>query len=294
MLQLLDNEITKLIEVSQQHACCVQVYSSTKEGIASGTVLDNGYILTNQHVVESANNVDILYNNQVYSAEKLGEDKLTDLALLKIDYEKPAPSFVWLTNLKLGQLVIAIGNPLGFQSSVSIGIISGMNRDIPNRFGRLMNNMIQCTTSINPGNSGGPLLNINGDIVGITTASIIGTEGMHFAIPSNTATWVGSEIATYGEVVRGFLGIAGRTVICLIDDKVQKVFQIDSVAPGSPATKILESGDKVFNINSSPISFLEDIHKALGRESIGQEVPILFLREGKACLRHIIPEKLEI
>ena len=184
------------------------------EGTASGVVIaPDGYILTNSHVVSQSDAVTIeLGDGTTHTASIVGEDPATDLAVIRVNASAlPYASFGDSTTLRVGQFVIAIGNPLGFQSTVSTGVVSALGRALREHDGRLIENIIQHTAPLNPGNSGGPLVDSHGEVVGMNTAIIAMTQGIGFSVPSSTANRVISQLIAYGRVRRGYLGVVGTT-----------------------------------------------------------------------------------
>src|SRR6478609_3014143 len=185
-------------------------------GVGSGVIIaPDGLVLTNSHVVEGAKEVRVQdAEGRVMDARALGIDPDTDLALLRVGSARDLPSAVLgdSKKLKRGQLVVAIGNPLGFESTVTAGVISALGRSLRSRTGRLIEDVIQTDAALNPGNSGGPLVSSRGEVVGINTAVIMGAQGICFAVASNTASHVVSEIVRHGRVRRAFIGVAGQTV----------------------------------------------------------------------------------
>lgn len=258
------------------------------EGTASGVIIaQDGYVATNSHVVEGAVDIEIsLADGTEYTAELIGKDPATDLALLRV-LGSGLP-FAYLGDsdkLKTGQLVIAIGNPLGFQSTVTAGVVSALGRSLRSRNGRLIENVIQTDAALNPGNSGGPLVDSRGLIVGINTAIIQSAQGICFAIPVNTLRWVVSSLLREGKVVRGYLGIAGQTVPLPV--KVVRYFNLDhesavlvmGVTPDSPASQAgLNQGDIIISLDSHPLSGVDDVHRLLTRDAIGKNMPVVILR----------------
>jgi S1-C subfamily serine protease len=187
--------------------------------------------------------------------------------------------------LRVGQLVIAIGNPFGFQSTVTAGVVSALGRTLRSQSGRVIENIIQTDAALNPGNSGGPLVDSQGLVVGINTAIIQFAQGICFAIPINTMRWVVSSLIKEGKVTRGYLGISGQTVPLPV--RVVRHFQLSTdtgvyvmdVTPNSPAQVAgLRDGDVIIAINEEPIASINDIHHRLNKESIGRRFEVVLLR----------------
>ncbi len=259
------------------------------EGSASGAIIaPDGYIVTNHHVVEAADALEVsLPDGSTYSAEPIGQDPATDLALLRISGSGlPIALMGDSDNLRVGQLAIAIGNPLGFQSTVTTGVISALGRSLRSRSGRLIENIIQTDAALNPGNSGGPLVDSRGLVIGINTAIIQFAQGICFAVPVNTMRWVVSLLFKEGKVTRGYLGIAGQNVPLPV--RIVRYFQlhndtavqITDVVPNSPAYSAgLKPGDVIISLNHIPISGIDEIHRNLTKDIIDKQLEIVLLRD---------------
>jgi S1-C subfamily serine protease len=264
------------------------------EGTASGVIIaPDGYIVTNSHVVEGASNIGVsLPDGTEFTAEMVGKDPATDLALLRIPGSGlPSAHLGDSDKLRVGQLVIAIGNPLGFQSTVTTGVVSALGRSLRSRSGRLIENIIQTDAALNPGNSGGPLVDSHGLVAGINTAIIQFAQGICFAIPVNTLRWVVNLLIREGKVVRGYLGIAGQTVPLPV--KVARYFnlqyesavQVMGVSPNSPAIQAgLLQGDIILSLNQQQVSGVDDIHRLLTRDIIGKGMQWYFCGTGPTAL----------
>ena len=270
-----------------------------KGGAGSGIIIaPDGYILTNSHVIHNATKIDVgLSDGRNYEAILIGEDSATDLALIRIN----APNLPYATigdsdELRVGQLAIAIGNPLGFQSTVSTGVISAVGRHWRNEDGRLIENIIQHTAPLNPGNSGGPLVDSHGRVIGINMAIIMMTQGLCFSIPANTAKWVVSQILQHGRVRRGYLGIAGRTR--LLDNRIVRFYNLPSdnaveamvVESNGPAHRAgLKEGDFIFAINEHIVKSVDDLHYFLAQWPIGSEAMLKVIRGFDQMRLSIVP-----
>ena len=260
-------------------------------GVGSGVVIaPDGLVLTNCHVVEGAKEVRLQdAEGRVMEARKLGEDPDTDLALLRAGSVRDLP-FAPLGNskgLRRGQLVVAIGNPLGFESTVTAGVISALGRSLRSRNGRLIEDVIQTDAALNPGNSGGPLVSSRGEVIGINTAVIMGAQGICFAVASNTAQFVLSELIKHGRVRRGYIGVSGQTAA--VPRRHARNADIDNLAgamvtalePKGPAALAgLMSLDIIVRADGQAVTGVDDLVRILNAERIGKPIVIDALRRG--------------
>jgi S1-C subfamily serine protease len=264
-------------------------HSRELEGTGSGVfITPDGYCITNNHVVEEANVFTVTTSDgSTYSADLIGNDTATDLALLKVQASGlHIASLGDSDRLQVGQLVVAIGNPLGFQNTVTAGVVSALGRSLRSRNGRLIENIIQTDAALNPGNSGGPLVDSRGLVIGINTAIIPNAQGICFAVPINTLRWVLTSILRDGRVIRAFLGIAGQNIPLPV--RVVRHFQlanetgvqIINVISNSPAgISGLREGDVIVSMNEKPITGVDDIHRSLTKEDIGMTIRLVVLRD---------------
>src|SRR6266700_2552983 len=257
-------------------------------GNGSGFIITpDGCILTNSHVVHAANSITVnLPDRRQYPAQLTGDAPDTDLAVIRID--APQLTHVRLADsesLRVGQLVIAIGNPLGFQASVTAGVISALGRSMHAQSGRLIDNIIQTDAALNPGNSGGPLVNSAGEVVGVNTAMIRPAQGICFAIGSNTAKLVAGWLIRDGRIRHGYIGVAGqnvpihRRVVRFYGLPLETGVLVVSVEKDSPAEKTgLREGDVIIAFNAKPIGSIHELHKMLMGEQIGVQSEIAIVR----------------
>jgi S1-C subfamily serine protease len=268
-------------------------------GAGSGVVFTpDGYILTNDHVVHNAKILRArLSDGESVSASVVGTDPATDLAVIRAEASKlPYATLGDSTSLRVGQLVIAIGNPFGFQSTVSTGVASALSRALRSRDGRLIENIIQHTAPLNPGNSGGPLVNSRGAVIGINTAIISIAQGIGFAIPSNTAKWVLSQLLTHGRVRRGYLGIAARQrtldrkIVRVLGLRVDHAVEVHSVEPEGPSAKAdVKVGDWIIGFNDQDVASVDDLHRILAEWPVGTDVTLHLVRGTKRIEASIRP-----
>jgi len=258
----------------------------------------DGFLLTNSHVVANATSVRATLNDGgAYVAHLVGNDPDTDLAVLKIDHS--APGFAVLgdsSSLRAGQLVIAIGNPLGFQTTVTAGVVSALGRTMRSQSGRLIDGVVQTDAALNPGNSGGPLVTSRGDVIGVNTAIISGAQGICFAIPSRTAEFVASRLMRDGRVRRAYLGIAGQTIRFTRRQAdryhlaAPGAVLITSVEPDSPAASAgLALRDLLVGVGSAAITSVDDLHRVLAEEAIDAPIELVFFRGGVRQQRTVTP-----
>merc|ERR1719316_820256 len=245
-------------------------------GQGSGFIFSqDGYIVTNDHVLgDGGAAVSVsLTDDTTLPAEVIGRDPPTDVGVLRIPATGRSLPSVPLGDsgsLRVGQLVVAIGNPLGYASSVSAGVVSAVGRSLRSQSGRLVDNVIQTDTAINPGNSGGPLVSSTGEAMGMNTAIIAGSQGIAFAVPSNTIAWVVSQILQQGHVKRGYFGIYGgaRAVQRSLQQEwglsLHTVVQVAGLDPEGPATKAgIKAGDLLVAADGQPIGSMDDLYRVL-------------------------------
>lgn len=260
-------------------------------GVGSGVVIaPDGLVLTNSHVVEGAKEVRLLdAEGRVMEARRLGEDPDTDLALLRAGSARNLVSAELGDSKKLrrGQLVVAIGNPLGFESTVTAGVISALGRSLRAGSGRLIEDVIQTDAALNPGNSGGPLVSSRGQVIGINTAIIKGAQGICFAVASNTAQFVLGELIQHGRVRRGYIGISAQTMPVprrhahLAALEQGSGAMIIGLEPDGPAAAAgLQTLDIIVRADGQPVTGVDDLIRLFNHERIGRAIAIDVLRRG--------------
>ena len=260
-------------------------------GAGSGVLFTpDGYLLTNAHVVRGAKRVGVsLTDGSTLEASVVGADEPTDLAVIAVDGSRlPYAELGSSAKLRVGQLVVAIGNPLGFGSTVSAGVVSALGRTMRATSGRLMEGIIQSDVALNPGNSGGPLVDSPGRVIGINTAMILGAQGLSFSVPIDTAKWVLGQLMTTGHVRRGYLGIAGQNRplargtarrLGLAEDAGVEVMRVERGGPAAEAGVV--AGDVIVAADGEPVRSVDDLHRLLGRWPLAGALPLRILRAGE-------------
>jgi S1-C subfamily serine protease len=268
------------------------------EGAGSGVILAaDGYILTNSHVVHGATGLEVsLVDGRRVAARFVGDDPATDLAIIRVDAPALVPARIGESaRLRVGQLVIAIGNPFGFQSTVSAGVVSALGRSLRSVTGRLIDNIIQTDVALNPGNSGGPLVDSRGFVVGINTAVFAMAQGISFAVPIDTAVSVIPQLLTHGRVRRPYLGFGGQSrpldarrarSLGLANGRAVEVMNVE---PGTPAAGTLLVGDLVAEIAGLAVESVDDVHRELVRRPIGEPLALTVVRGGDRLELRVVP-----
>jgi len=269
-------------------------------GTGSGVIVaPDGLVLTNSHVVDGAARVNVsTVDGRSLTAQVVGNDPDTDLALVRIDAPVTLPAAP-LGNSKLlrrGQLVIAIGNPLGFESTVTTGVVSALGRSLRARSGRLIDDVIQTDAALNPGNSGGPLVSSRGEVVGVNTAVIMGAQGICFAVAANTASFVLGELVRHGRVRRAYIGIAAQQFTLSRRRQLaaalaqESAVMVATVEPGSPADRAgIAAGDIILALDGTAVTGADDLIRILAGEKIGRTVEVETLHNGSRRSVSLVP-----
>ncbi|WP_457641890.1 Do family serine endopeptidase [Persephonella sp.] len=271
-------------------------FTQKQEGLGSAFIVKIDkkkklvYLLTNNHVIENATNIKVRFkNNKIFKAKVIGKDKLSDVAVIAVPFEKDIEKYAEKHILKLGDsdklkvgaTVIAIGSPLGLTGTVTMGIISALDRSIEGHPGE---GFIQTDAAINPGNSGGPLINLEGEVIGINTAIIAGAQGLGFAVPMNQAKWVMEQILKYGKVKRSKIGVMIQPLTPELAEHfgVDKGVLVAQVMEGAPAEKAgIKSGDIIVAVNGKEVEDINDLQKYIMRNLPGTKITITVVRDGK-------------
>jgi S1-C subfamily serine protease len=270
-------------------------------GSGSGFIITpDGFAFTNSHVVHGADRIEVtLADGRRPEARVVGSDPETDLAVIRIYAPDLKPVRLGDSNqLRVGQLAIAIGNPYGFQYTVTAGVVSALGRSFRASSGRLMDNIIQTDAALNPGNSGGPLVNSRGEVIGVNTAVILPAQGLCFAIAINTAKYIAGWLIKDGVIRRSYIGVGGQTA--KIHRRLVRFYNLPSetgmlvisVEPGSPASLAgLREGDMIVECGGQAITGIDDLHKLLTGEQVGVRSPIVILRGTEKLQLEIVPSE---
>ena len=270
-------------------------------GSGSGFIFTpDGFILTNSHVVHGAKKIEVTVSDgHKYQADLIGDDTDTDLAVIRINAPNLAPAYLGESQkIRVGQLVVAIGNPYGFQYSVTAGVVSALGRSLRAQSGRLMDAVIQTDAALNPGNSGGPLVNSRGEVIGVNTAMILPAQGICFATSIDTAKFVASRLIRDGKVSRSYIGLAGqnvplpRRIVRYYNLAVESGILVVSFEGNSPAQKGgVREGDIIIGFDDHPTAGIDDLHKLLSEDRIGHKSSLAVIRGTEKLRLEVIPEE---
>jgi S1-C subfamily serine protease len=270
------------------------------QGSGSGFLFTpDGFVLTNSHVVHGADRLTVtLYDGRRAEANLVGDDPDTDLAVIRVGAPGlPAVTFGDSHAVRVGQVAIAIGNPYGFQCTVTAGVVSALGRSLRSTSGRLIDNVIQTDAALNPGNSGGPLVDGRGRVIGVNTAVIRPAQGICFATGINTAAFVAGRLIKDGHITRGYLGLAGqdvplhRRIVRYHGLEIERGILVASVEPASPADRAgLREGDVIVNYDGRTISGIDDLHRLLAERPVGVGTPLTIIRHTDKLALEIVPD----
>jgi S1-C subfamily serine protease len=277
----------------------VEASKGRRGGSGSGFVFTHdGLTLTNSHVVHGASAISLTFSDgRRVSASLVGEDPDTDTAVLSSDVRSLSPAVLGSSrDLKVGQLAIAVGNPFGFQFTVTAGVVSALGRSMRSASGRLMEEIVQTDAALNPGNSGGPLLNSSGQVIGINTATIMPAQGICFAIGIDTAKFVASQLLQHGRVRRSWIGIAGqnmplpRRLAYEYGLPISTAVLVNEVYPGSPASKAgLAGGDIIVSFGEHNTGGIDELHRLLTADAANRSIPVVILRGVEKRVLRMVP-----
>ena len=272
-------------------------------GSGSGFIFTpDGFILTNSHVVHGATKIEVtISDGHKHQAELIGDDPDTDLAVIRINAPNLVPAHLGdAQKIRVGQLVVAIGNPYGFQYSVTAGVVSALGRSLRAQSGRLMDDVIQTDAALNPGNSGGPLVNSRGEVIGVNTAMILPAQGISFATSIDTAKFVASRLIRDGKVSRSYIGLGGqnvplpRRIVRYYDLAVESGVLVVSFEANSPALAAgLREGDVIVGFDDHPTAGIDDLHKLLTEDRIGHKSSLVVIRGTEKLNFEVIPRETQ-
>jgi S1-C subfamily serine protease len=270
-------------------------------GSGSGFVFTpDGFILTNSHVVHGASSIVVRFPDGLkYTADLVGDDPETDLAVVRISAPHLIPAQMGDSNaIRVGQLVVAIGNPYGFQATVTSGVVSALGRSLRSRSGRLIDNVIQTDAALNPGSSGGPLVTTQGEVIGVNSAMIMPAQGICFAIAVNTAKLVAAQLIRQGRVRRSAIGLAGqsvplpRKVARFHRLPVESGVRVEAVEPGSPAERAgILPGDVIVAFGGMPLRGIDDLQARLTEREVGVSSPLTVVRGVEVVTLDVVPRE---
>jgi S1-C subfamily serine protease len=308
--ELLDSyskTVSEVVEKVRPAVVNIRVQSIRERQVDSGgsgsgfIIAPDGYILTNSHVVHGAGKMEVaLADGRLLNATLVGDDPETDLAVIRIY----ADDLVHVNlgdsqSVRAGQIAIAIGSPLGFQQTVTAGVVSALGRSMRSQSGRLIDNIIQTDAALNPGNSGGPLLNSRGEVIGVNTAIILPAQGICFAIASNTARFVAAWLIKEGRIRRSWIGVAGQNVpihprvVRFHRLAVNRGVLVVVFEPNSPAHRAgLREGDIIIAFEGEPISEIDELHRHLVATAIGVPTQVTIIRHTEKINLTVTPEEL--
>nr|MBA3766449.1 trypsin-like peptidase domain-containing protein [Acidobacteriota bacterium] len=275
--------------------------SQEERGSGSGFVFTpDGFILTNSHVVHQARRIETtLADGRRFEAVLVGDDPETDLAVIRINASNLMPAALGDSQtIRAGQLAVAIGNPYGFQCTVTAGVVSALGRSLRSRTGRLIDDIIQTDAALNPGNSGGPLVSSRGEVIGVNTAMILPAQGICFAIAINTAKFVAGRLIKDGRIRRSYIGVAGqnvplhRRIVRFYDLRSESGILVVSIDDESPAQRAgLQEGDVIVNYAGQAVAGIDDLHRLLTDERVGEKSPLVVIRRTEKLSLEIVPQE---
>ena len=275
--------------------------SQEVRGSGSGFIFTpDGFILTNSHVVHQATRLGVtLSDGRSFEAHLIGEDPDTDLAVVRIDADGLNPAMLGDSkSIRVGQLVVAIGNPYGFQCTVTAGVVSALGRSLRSQSGRLIDDVVQTDAALNPGNSGGPLVTSRGEVIGVNTAVILPAQGLCFAIAINTAKYVAGLLIRNGEIRRAHIGVAGQNVMVprrLVKSHslaVASGILVISLESNGPAHRAgVREGDVIVAYGGQRVASIDELHRLLTEDQVGTKVELTIIRSGEKLALDVVPQE---
>lgn len=308
LLDAYSRAVVRTFEHARGGVVALQIHARRgRHGVHGGgsgfLITPDGYLVTNHHVADAGGSIVVtLDDGSEHPAQAVGSDIDTDLALLRIGHASPLPhlSLGDSKSLRVGQVVIAVGNPQGLAQTVTTGVVSALNRSLRARNGRLIDGVIQTDASLNPGNSGGPLLDTRAQVVGVNTAIIAGAQSLCFSIPADTARWVVSELLRHGRVRRAWLGVQAQTVALPRRTVLHhglpsaSAVGVDEVLAASPAARAgVQPGDRIVAVDEQPTKDVDTLNRVLGGERIGRRVMVELLRGARRLALELVPSARE-
>ncbi|HXH40168.1 MAG TPA: trypsin-like peptidase domain-containing protein [Thermoanaerobaculia bacterium] len=281
----------------------IEVKTTGRRGERSGggsgfLFTPDGFILTNSHVVTGASSIDVtLIDGTRYAASVVGNDPDTDLAVVRVSAPNQIPARLGDSDLiRPGQLAIAVGNPLGFQTTVTAGVVSALGRTMRAKSGRLIDSVIQTDAALNPGNSGGPLVNSRGEVIGVNTAVILPAQGICFAIAINMATFIAARLIRDGRITRSYIGVSGQSVpihrrlVRFYNLEVESGVLVVEMEKDSPAESSgLREGDVIIAFGDKPVANVDHLHRILTEEQVGRRSELTVIRTTERLTLSVTP-----
>ena len=301
VIQAADKISPAVVNIEVKQHSTVREHSSRPDPHATGSgfiFTPDGYLLTNSHVVHGAGRIDVtLSDGRPMRADLIGDDPETDLAVLRISASDLTAAPLGDSNrIRVGQLVVAIGNPYSFQCTVTAGVISALGRSLRTRSGRLIDNIVQTDAALNPGNSGGPLVSSRAEVIGVNTATIMPAQGLCFAIAINTAKFVAGRLIRDGRIARGYIGLAGQNVplprklVHFHKVGVPSGVMVVSLEPGSPAELAgLKTGDVIVGFGGKSVASIDDLQRLLSSECVHIPIELEMVRGTELLPLRIVP-----
>jgi S1-C subfamily serine protease len=303
LLDAYSQAVISVVEKAGPAVVGISSGSGGRQGSGTGVLFTpDGYVLTNAHVARGQRRLTVTMTDaQTHTGSLVGQDEATDLAVVHVEGQFPFAELGESASLKVGQLAVAIGNPLGFSSTVSAGVVSALGRNMRAKSGRLVENIIQSDVALNPGNSGGPLLDTRARVIGINTAMIFGAQGLSFSIPVDTAKWVVGQLMTVGRVKRSWLGLVGqnRPIPRHLQrrhalEQLTAVEIVDLEMRAPAARGGLSQGDLLLRLGEKAVKTIDDVTRVLGDWPVGRELRVALLRNQDLLERTVTPAEAPV